>query len=180
MVSFQRHLLCGLCVVLMIGIIPFQAIAQQATTTAIEPRGDGLTSAEVLADLEGFTSAGDSSNFCFNATPDGTFNAGESVKFNVFWSDTAEEDLQNNYLVRVDVKSSDGASIILLRKMARYDLAGQLPGAEFNFCFAITTTIPADAPQGTFPWSARVRKLADLTKIQGEVDDITIIPAVKQ
>ena len=165
---------------LMVGLIPFQAIAQQEGTAAIESRSDATASAEVLADLEGFTSAGDSPNFCLNATPEGTFNAGESVKFNVLWSDTAEEDFQNNYLVRVDVTSSDGASIILLRKMARFDLAGQPPGAQFNFCFAITTTIPADAPQGTFPWSARVRKLADLSKIQGEVTDITIIPAVKQ
>ena len=171
----------------MVGIIPFKAIAEQGSVTddedietATEASSDTLSSPEVLAELEGFTSAGDVTNFCFNATPHSIFNPGNSVKFNVFWSDTKEEDLQNSYLVRVDVNSADGASIILLRNVARYDFAGHLPGSLSDFCFAITTTIPTDAPQGTFPWRARVRKLEDFTKIQREVNNITIEPPVKQ
>jgi len=102
----------------MVGSIPFLAFAgQSATNEAIQSSSDALSSPEVLAELEGFTSAGDVENFCYNATPDSIFNPGNSVKFNVFWSDTKEEDLQNTYLVRVDVKSADGASIILLHNL---------------------------------------------------------------
>jgi len=181
MVCYQKRFWWGLYMVCMVGIMPVLGFAgQSATNEAIQSSSDALTSPEVLAELEGFTSAGDVSNFCFNATPDNIFNPGNSLKFNVFWTDTKEEDLQNSYLVRVDVKASDGTSIIALHNLARYDFAGHQPGSLSNFCFAITTAIPTDAPPGTFPWRARVRKLADRTKIQGEVNTITIQPAVKQ
>ena len=181
MVCSQKRLWWGVYIVFMVGSIPFLGFAgQSATNEAIQSSSDALSSPEVLAELEGFTSAGDVENFCFNATPHSIFNPGNSVKFNVFWSDTKEEDLQNTYLIRVDVNSADGTSIILLHNLHRYDFAGHQPGTLSDFCFAITTTIPTDAPQGTFPWRARVRKLEDFTKIQREVNNITIEPPVKQ
>lgn len=183
MVGFQKHLLCGLCVVLMIGIIPFQAIADESVevSIAVRPLGDALFSPTVLSDLSGFTSDGtDPEIFCFDATPQGTFNQGDLVWFNVFWSDTAEDDLKNIYWVRVDVESPDGSSLIRLRHSARYTLRGVDPGDPIDLCFGFRITLAADAPQGTFPWRAKVLKFADQTVIEEQLNDITITPAVKQ
>jgi hypothetical protein len=181
MVGYQQRFWWGLYVMCIVSCMPVLGFAgQSAAQESIQSSGGALSSPEVLAELEGFTSAGDSANFCFNATPDSIYNPGQSVKFNVFWSDTKEEDLQNTYLVRVDVQLPDGSSIIKLRNVARYDFAGHVPGTLADFCFAITTTIPTGAPSGTFPWRARVRKLEDFTKIEGELNDITIQPPALQ
>jgi hypothetical protein len=183
MVWFQKYFLCGLCMMLMIGIIPFQAMADESaeTKTAVKPLGDALLSPSVLSELSGFTSDGtDPEIFCFDATPQGTFNQGDLVWFNVFWSDTAEEDLKNNYWVRVDVEAPDGSSLIHLRHLARFKPRGVDPGAPIDLCFGFRITLAADAPQGTFPWRTKVTKFEDQTVIQGQLNDITIIPSVKQ
>ena len=70
MVCFQKRLWWGVYIVFMIGSIPFLGFAgQSATNEAIQSSSDALSSPEVLAELEGFTSAGDVTNFYFNAIP---------------------------------------------------------------------------------------------------------------
>jgi hypothetical protein len=176
MTSFQKRLFGGLGVVLMMSSIPFQAMAERgsftgngrgAIETIVNPGGDSTASQDELSNLAGFTSDGNDPDICFDATATNSFNPGDSVRFNVFWIDTVEDDQVNQYLVRVDLRASDGTEVFTLRRRAEYSLS-QAPGTVIQFCFAIPATLPTDILQGTYPWGGRVRKLDDFTRVQDE------------
>src|SRR5687768_8545758 len=110
MTSCSKPLFPGLCVMLMISLLPVHTAADRMVLQSdegeimVDPDGDYLFYPDVLSDFSGFTSSGGDPSFCFDATPRSSFTQGSSVKFNVFWNDTVEEDGLNEYLVAMAIK----------------------------------------------------------------------------
>jgi hypothetical protein len=186
MPSYSKPLFSGLCDMLMISILPVHAAADRMflhsgeSEIMVDPDGEHLFYPDVLSDFAGFTSSGGDPSSCFDATPRTSFTQGSSVKFNVFWNDTVEEDGLNEYLVAMAVKLAAIRLEIIARDTVRFPVPGTPPGAAVTFCSSATVTLTQDAPIGTFPWGARVTKVADGTKIQGFLNSLTITEGPKQ
>jgi hypothetical protein len=69
---------------------------------------------------------------------------------------------------------------IFARETVRCPLPGTPPGSALTFCFSVPVTLNHDAPIGTFPWGARITKLADGTRLQGFLNSLTITEGPKQ
>jgi hypothetical protein len=180
--ALQKSLVYGLWVILMISTIPFQVTGEEVPFlsegdgligTMIDPEGEMFFFPDALSNFSGFTSPGSNPNiFCFDANPKTSFVRNEPVIFNVFWSDTVESDGNNVYKVTMAVQAG-GSLKIFYQDTIDFDLT-QPPGSPINFCSAVRTTVPPTAPSGTFPWGAQVIKLADNTKLQGQLSNITV------
>jgi hypothetical protein len=168
----------------MISTIPFQVTGEEvpflsegdgSIGTMIDPEGEMFFFPDALSNFSGFTSPGSNPNiFCFDAHPKTSFVRNEPVFFNVFWSDTVESDQRNIYNLTIAVQV--GANLqILSQGDVDFGHLSEPPGTPLNFCAYLRTTVPPTAPSGTFPWGARVIKLADPNdKLQGKLNDITV------
>jgi hypothetical protein len=186
MTSYSKPLFSGLCVMLMISLLPVHTAADRMFLQSdegeimVDPDGDYLFYPDVLSDFSGFTSSGGDPSFCFDATPRSSFTQGSSVKFNVFWNDTVEEDGLNEYLVAMAIKLGVIRLEIFARDTVRFPFPATPPGSAQTFCFSVPVTLNQDAPIGTFPWGSRVTKLADGTRLQGFLNSLTITEGPKQ
>jgi hypothetical protein len=171
---------------LMISLLPIHAAADRVFLQSnepeimVDPDGEYLFYPDVLSDFSGFTSSGGDPSSCFDATPKTTFTQGSSVKFNVFWNDTVEEDRLNEYQVAMAIKLGVIRLEIFSRETATFHLPTTPPGSALTFCFSVPITLTQDAPLGTFPWGSRVTKLLDGTRLQGFLNSITITEGPKQ
>jgi hypothetical protein len=170
----------------MISILPVHVAAgrmflqHDESEIMVDPDGDYLFYPDVLSDFAGFTSSGDDPSSCFDATPRTSFTQGSSVKFNVFWNDTLEEDGLNEYLVAMAIKLAAIRLEIFARDTVRFPVPGTPPGSAVAFCTSVAVTLNQDAPIGTFPWGSRVTKVADGTRLQGFLNSLTITEGPKQ
>jgi hypothetical protein len=171
---------------LMISLLPIHAAADRVFLQSnepeimVDPDGEYLFYPDVLSDFSGFTSSGGDPSSCFDATPKTTFTQGSSVKFNVFWNDTVEEDRLNEYQVAMAIKLGVIRLEIFSGETARFPLPTTPPGSALTFCFSVPITLNQHAPLGTFPWGSRVTKLVDGTRLQGFLNSITITEGPKQ
>jgi hypothetical protein len=171
---------------LMISLLPIHAAADRVFLQSnepeimVDPDGEYLFYPDVLSDFSGFRSSGGDPSSCFDATPKTTFTQGSSVKFNVFWNDTVEEDRLNEYQVAMAIKLGVIRLEIFSRETATFPLPTTPPGSALTFCFSVPITLTQDAPLGTFPWGSRVTKLLDGTRLQGFLNSITITEGPKQ
>jgi hypothetical protein len=183
MTAFQKSLVYGLSVVLMISTITFQAVGQEAPAVRdeaheaegmSEPDSAGLIFPEALGSLTGITSAGTGSACTFPPPPaKSSFTRGESVWFNVYWTDTAEGDGLNSYNVTIAVQA--GTLLFIDGPGNRnHDTSAFPPGTPLTFCRGVKRTIPSSAPLSSFPWGARVIKNQDNTQAQGQLSTIVI------
>jgi hypothetical protein len=179
MAVFQKCLVYGFCVVLMISTFPFQATGEQeifmgdgeeATDIMIEPDDGVFFFPEALSTLTGRTSA---TGACFpKPAVKTTFNRGESVWFNVYWLDTVEPDRQNVYNVTMAVQA--GTLLTFFQNNVDIETDPNPPGTQLEFCVRVQKIVPPNAAVGTFPWGARVIKLSDNTQLQGKLADIAV------
>jgi hypothetical protein len=171
---------------LMVSMLPVQVAAQPGFLTRIEsgimivPHSEYLFYPDVLSDFSGFTSSGDDTSSCSDAPPQNSFPQGSSVKFNVFWNDTVEEDTLNEYKIAMALKVGLLKLELIIRDTVRFPFPVTPPGTAVAFCAWVTVTVSPDAPIGTFPWGARVTKLADGTRLQGFLNELTITEGPKQ
>jgi hypothetical protein len=180
MTAFQKHLICALSIVLMIGAVPFQVAGEEPPSTSAEdieaevmvnPQDGVFFSPEALGNPTGLTTAAAA---CFpKPAPKTTFNRGESVWFNVYWTDTVEADQQNIYNVTMGVQATS-LLVIFGPQDVDIDTGTAAPGTLLEFCVRVQRSVPPTAPSGSFPWGARVIKRQDNTQFQQRLNTITV------
>jgi hypothetical protein len=186
MLSLAKPFFYGLFAVFAISLIPLQASADRIflegieTGARVDPDAEYLFYPTALSDFSGFTSSGGDPSVCFDATPRTSFPQGSSVRFNVFWNDTVEEDALNEYQVVMAFKLGLIRRAIFSRGPVSFPFPNTAPGTPQRFCAYTTITLSPDAAVGTYAWGARVIKVSDGTKLQGVLNELTITEGPKQ
>jgi hypothetical protein len=186
MLSLSKPLFYGLYAVFVISMFPLQASADRIflegieSGTMVDPDGEYLFYPNALSDFSGFTSSGDDPSVCFDATSRTSFPQGSSVRFNVFWNDTVEEDALNEYQVVMAFKLGVIKRAIFSRGTVKFPFPDTAPGTPQRFCAYTTITLSPDAAVSTYAWGARVIKVSDGTKLQGVLNELTITEGPKQ
>ena len=159
----------GVSVLCVVFAVPTGA---QATNDRPADRPPHFFLSPALSNLSGFTS----DQICPAADPKLTFGPGETAVFNVFWDDTVEADLENDYLVSwAIVKPGGGLFPLWIDQPTSFPfLPPTEPGDPESFCTHLLVTIPGDVVLGTYEWGARVIKEDDGTLIQGVVNSFTV------
>ncbi len=93
---FPRSICYGLSILLVLGVMSLQVMAEEKSSeilqakefgAAIGPEPADLLFPDAISNLQGFASLGNDPNapICFDATPQNTFAPGDQVWLNVFF-----------------------------------------------------------------------------------------------
>ena len=132
---------------------------------------DYLFFPDAISDFYGFSS--DCTAYCSDATPKTVFNWGDCLYFNAFWQDQGEADGINSYDITFAYKHPATGKLGILWQ-GIWDAGPVAPGKTYTFCFASRSDLPSAAGRVNVDWGARVIKLENGQKVQGELGTISI------
>lgn len=147
--------------------------------TAIRPLPDPVFPVVEHSNLAGFTSdvTTTPANACFDGVPDAAFHTGEAVAVNVFWEDTIEADLYNEYDVTWGARLPNG-TLKTATFACDYDVAGSTlqPGDSATFCCYLVVNVPPIGQTVSLNWGARSVKIQGGVTLQSGLGSITVGP----
>lgn len=111
-------------------------------------------------------------NWCFGSTSQTSFNWGDKIATNAFFSDVAETDGTSAYNVTLAIRLPSGKTKVIKTWTANF--TGLTPGLEYDFCVAEFNQTPSSGTSGlAIPWGKSIIQVGG-ESVQGQLGTVTM------